>query len=329
MKKKNKIILWIIFVFTIAIIVVTMKYDYTRFKTLSSKAQGVVTNVSSTLDGRGKRHYYSEYEFTFNNKKYYGKYSSSVQHSIGDILVIKYDKNEPQINFEQSEDNSMVSSITAFIAVFVLLGELAYIEEKTVNKKRKNVNKDFAAFKKFFKLISSIMLILLVITIIFIIYSKNHDVMLSMKLLVYLSFGMTLTFFTAYCFVNKSISKIENKPQLLNKLKNSKEIKCESTDVYFTNEQIIEIGLRSQIINYSDIVLMSLEKQYRLRSLDSYYILLITKDFKKHKLGIITAKDFSCHEQIMEELRKRIPNIIEGYTQENKEIIKKMKQDKK
>ena len=46
MKKKNKIILWIIFVFTIAVIVVTMKYDYTRFKTLSSKS---LTNIPLDL----------------------------------------------------------------------------------------------------------------------------------------------------------------------------------------------------------------------------------------------------------------------------------------
>lgn len=281
------------------------------------------------MDGRGRRHYYSEYEFIVNNKKYYGKYSSDIQHNIGDILIIKYDKNEPENNFEQSEDNSTISSITAFVSVFILLGELAYIEEHTVNRKRKGVNKDFIEAKKFFKLISIIMLVSLIITIIFINYSKNHDIMFSMKLLIYLSFGMILTFFIAYCFIIKSISKTEKDPKLIKELEKCKKIECEGTDVYFTSKYLIEIGLRSQIINYSDIILASNEKQYHYRSLDSYYILIITKDLKKHKIGIITIQDFSCHEKIMEELRRRIPNIIEGYTKENKKTIKEMKKNLK
>ena len=338
MKKKNKIILWIIFFLVISTIITTMYYDYNNLRKKSARAEAVITNVVITEDSDGDKQYQLEYKFEADNKTYSGEYSSNKELSIGDVLYIRYEPKNPENNCEVSEDNSVVSSVVSFISVFILLCELMFIERNTVNNKKISVEQVLTAAFNMYKLILRITLTLLIITILLIIYSINHEVMISIKIFTYFSTTMMLIVFAMYFKINKTISKIKNDSILLEEIKNSKEIKCDTTDIYFSRERLIEIGLSFNAIYYfdisfnaiyySDIILMSMKEAYDAEALNSCYILLITKDLKKHFIAPVNIRNFENHEIIMNELRKRVPNILEGYTKENQKIIEEMKMNK-
>lgn len=329
MNKKNTLLLWLIFIVSIFAIVTSMCYDYYNLKRMSAKVNAIITTVKITTDSDGDNYYNLEYEFNVNDKRYTGKYSSGSQYNVGDELIIKYDPNNPSYNFQESYDNSVISSVVSIVAVIVMLCELAYIEQKTVNKKKASVEEKNMYIKKLYRLISNITLFLFVITFLFTIYIINHRVMLSIGFLIYFSFGMMLIFYFSYLFLNKTISKLEASPDLLEEIKKCEEIKCETSSVYFADKHLIEVGLKLEVINYSDIILMSNEVYYNTNGPDSYYILIITKDYNKHNIANISLTNNSCHEKIIEELRKRVPEILEGYNKENKKIIKEMKKASK
>lgn len=325
MNKKNILALWIIFLLSISSIVSTMYYDYLNLKRLSARANAVITNVKITKDSDGDNYYNLEYKFSSSDNIYYGKYSTGIKYNVGDTLVVKYNPDNPNYNFQEKYDNSVLSSVVSVVAVIVMLCELAYIEQKTVNKKKSSIDEKFTATKKLYKLISTITLFLFAVAILFTVYIINHRVMLSLGFLIYFSFGMMLIFYFSYFHLNKTINKLETSPSLLKEIKKCEEIKCETSSVYFSDKHLIEVGLRLNVINYSDIILMSNEEYFNSDGPNHYYILIITKDFNKHDIANITFTDNSCHEKIMEELRKRVPNILEGYDKDNKRIIKEMK----
>jgi len=327
MKKKNKIILWIVFVLTILTLTVIFIFDYNvKIKRFSAKAKAIITEVRSS---RIKTWHCAYYEFEVDKQKYYGKYYSFKKHKIGEFLDIKYNPNEPEINFEEKadDDSSVYLILPIFFSFFIFAFEFLYIQSKLVFKKKLEFEEKKIILEKIYKIIKRISFLLLTLNVLILCYSTNHYVISSIKIFMGCLLLESFIPLGVYSSIIKTINKVKNNSELLREIKESKAINCEFLSVYFTKERLIVIGYRLKFINYSDMLLVRIS--YVGDNNNTCNIYLMTKNFKKHKVASVSTNNSKCCIEIMKELKKRVPNILEGYTKENMEKIKEMKMNKK
>ena len=324
MKKSTKNILWIIFILTFFALTTIYIFDYNiNVKRLSSKTEAIITDIQSS---KAKIWNCSYYEFEINNKQYSGKYCSFKKYEIGDILVIKYDPNKPENNFEEKADNDYsYYSVLPLLAIFIFIFEFIYIQEKLLNKKNIDIEEKNTTLKKIFKIIKIVFFISLILTILILSYSINHYVMSSIKIFIYFTFIIVLVVFKIFSSFVNAINKIENNPTLLSEIQSSEGINCELSSVYFSKERLIIVGFSLKFINYSDIIAM--RKRYVGKN-NNCNISIMTKNFKIKTIVNVSLNNIKCCDKIIDELRKKVPNILNEDVKEDLEIINQMKNNK-
>lgn len=125
----------------------------------------------------------------------------------------------------------------------------------------------------------------------------------------------------------KSIKKLEDKwEKLLKEMDNSDTFYFKKGKMYLTRNFLVDFKNGLVVYDYKDIVWIY-PHEYRYNgNLSQKSIFVITKDSKAHKIATVSAskKNLSLIDEAYDTLMNRIPNVLCGFTKENKEKAKEL-----
>lgn len=140
--------------------------------------------------------------------------------------------------------------------------------------------------------------------------------------------GIIVIIIGIYCIFimiknRKKIDRLEKEgmtQEILNQVLDSSKIEYERCKMMFLNDYLISYLYGIEIINYDDIMWMYPYNYGVYGIVTNKRIIIITKDKKQYVLANAFAfgkKNKEQYEKCMEEIVKRRPNILVGYTPEN------------
>lgn len=138
---------------------------------------------------------------------------------------------------------------------------------------------------------------------------------------------LTISFGIYYIFIivksRKNIdkfSKDNNLEELIKQLSSSSKVEYEKSKIIFLNDYIISYASVIRIINYKDIIWIY-PYDFRVYGMvTTKRIMIVTKDKKQYVIANTSTfgkKGKNNHEKCMNEIIKRRPNALIGYTVEN------------
>ena len=123
----------------------------------------------------------------------------------------------------------------------------------------------------------------------------------------------------------KCIARLENKwDTVLNEMEASDTFYYKKAKLYLTRSYLISYMNGLEVYDYNDIVWIY-PHEYRYNgSLSQKSIFVVTKDSKAHKLATVSAskKNLIMFDEMYDTFTNRVPNVLSGYTKENKEKAK-------
>lgn len=98
-------------------------------------------------------------------------------------------------------------------------------------------------------------------------------------------------------------------------------------ELYFTDKYIVDIcGFVYTKIDYNDIAIAYIEEGYKGKiRLKTYYICIINQELEKKVILIGAYVSKTKAEIVLEEIKKRVPNVLIGNSKENINKIKNIK----
>lgn len=127
----------------------------------------------------------------------------------------------------------------------------------------------------------------------------------------------------------KCIEKLEGKwEEVLREIDASDSFYFKKAKVYITRNYIVSYVGGLEVYLHSDIVWIY-PHEYRYNgSLSQKSIMIVTKNGKAHKLATVSAskKNLNTFDEMYDTLMNRMPNVLSGYTKENKEKAKELYQ---
>lgn len=135
------------------------------------------------------------------------------------------------------------------------------------------------------------------------------------------------TYFHKNNVTKKCIKKLESKWEtVLNEMDASDTFYFKKAKLYLTRSYLVSYMNGLEVYDYNDIVWIY-PHEYRYNgSLSQKSIFVVTKDSKAHKLATVSAskKNLVMFDEMYDTFTNRIPNVLSGYTKENKEKAKEM-----
>lgn len=136
-------------------------------------------------------------------------------------------------------------------------------------------------------------------------------------------------YFRKNMVTKKCIEKLEGKwEEVLQEMDASDNFYFKKAKVYVTRNYVVSYAGGLEVYPYSDIVWIY-PHEYRYNgSLSQKSIMMVTKNGKAHKLATISAskKNLNTFDEMYDTLMNRMPNVLSGYTKENKDKAKELYQ---
>ncbi len=144
-----------------------------------------------------------------------------------------------------------------------------------------------------------------------------------------IGFIILFVYFRKNSTTKKCIQKMENKwDDLLNEMDASDTFHYKKAKIYITRNYLVNYANGLEVYNYQDMVwIYPFEYRYN-GSLSQKSIFVVTKDSKAHKLATVSAskKNLILFDELYDTFLNRVPNVLSGYTKENREKAKEMYQ---
>ena len=289
----------------------------------SVETDAIITNISSFENREGYTYYTIYVMFEANGQTYSGTltYGTIENINVNDTQTIVYNLHNPNQFTNNNNIDAGIKSIIAMFGFFMVLFSIiaSNPKEKRKNKTFRELNNIKAAIRIF--VISTIFLIFSVM----IIY-KNYRLastiyFLSLFVCMFSVLFMIEPFIVIYSFLK--IKNDEIYPILIND-KYDKKFINNIIEVFFTPTCIVDTSRILKKINYLDIALIDMNKpksKWRNRS----GILIVDKNLKFHKIAVSFSPQKKIQSEIFNELEKRVPNVLVGYSVENLNKIKNNK----
>lgn len=125
----------------------------------------------------------------------------------------------------------------------------------------------------------------------------------------------------------KSITKLGSKwENVLSEIRNTDTIYFQVAKLYLTRNYVVSEMNGLEIFAYSDIVWIY-PYEYRYNGvLSQKSIFVVTKDSKAHRLANVSAskKNLLLYDNLYDTFLNKVPNALNGYTNENKVKVKEM-----
>ena len=127
----------------------------------------------------------------------------------------------------------------------------------------------------------------------------------------------------------KNMKKVEeNWEKILNELDSSDCFHYKKANLYITKNYLISYAAGLELYDYKDIVWIY-PHEYRYNgSLSQKSMMIVLKDSKTKKLATVSAskKNLNMFDEMYESLLNKMPDVLSGYTKENKEKAKQLYQ---
>lgn len=136
-------------------------------------------------------------------------------------------------------------------------------------------------------------------------------------------------YFRKNMVTKKCIGKLEGKwEEVLQEMDASDNFYYKKAKVYITRSYVVSYAGGLEVYPYNDIVWVY-PHEYRYNgSLSQKSIMMVTKNGKAHKLATVSAskKNLTMFDEMYDTLLNRMPNVLSGYTKENKDKAKELYQ---
>ncbi len=140
---------------------------------------------------------------------------------------------------------------------------------------------------------------------------------------------LLIIYFKNNITTKKCIARLENKwDTVLNEMDSSDTFYFKKAKMYITKNYLISYVNGLEVYDFNDIVWIY-PHEYRYNgSLSQKSIHMVTKNSKTHKLATVSAskKNLVVFDEMYDTLINRMPNVLSGYTKENKEKEKELYQ---
>lgn len=127
----------------------------------------------------------------------------------------------------------------------------------------------------------------------------------------------------------KCIEKLEGKwEEVLQEMDASDNFYFKKAKAYITRNYVVSYAGGLEVYPHNDIVWIY-PHEYRYNgNLSQKSIMMVTKNGKAHKLATVSAskKNLNTFDEMYDTLMNRMPNVLSGYTKENKEKAKELYQ---
>lgn len=163
----------------------------------------------------------------------------------------------------------------------------------------------------------------------------TEDVFLLIGLLIFI-IGLIVSIVGVVLIVRytKNVKKIslEEKEKIEHEVEDEKNaFYYQKAHVFLTKNYVLNLASAFDAILYKDIIWMY-PFEYRYNGFKtSSSICLVTKDGKKHKIAgmdVVTKKSKEVYQEIYQTILEKNENILNGFTKENQQEVKKRLQDK-
>lgn len=134
-------------------------------------------------------------------------------------------------------------------------------------------------------------------------------------------------YFKTNCTTKKCIARLESKWEtVLKEMDSSDTFYFKKAKMYITKNYLISYVNGLEVYDFNDVIWIY-PHEYRYNgSLSQKSIHIVTKDSKTHKLATVSAskKNLIVFDEMYDTLINRMPNVLSGYTKENKEKAKEL-----
>lgn len=120
----------------------------------------------------------------------------------------------------------------------------------------------------------------------------------------------------------------EELKELINEIDSDKTIEFEHLNVFLLDDKLIELSAGIKIIPY-DTILWIYPKSIRNYGIKTKRVYIYDKEFKLHQVSEVGYFRIKYFDEMYQELVEKLPNVMCGYTKENSEKFKSMKQEHK
>ena len=138
-----------------------------------------------------------------------------------------------------------------------------------------------------------------------------------------------IIYFRQTYVTKKCIERLEGKwESVLNEMDSSDTFYFKKAKLYLTKNYLVSYQAGLEVYDYNDIVWIY-PHEYRYNgSLSQKSIFVVTKNSKAHKLATVSAskKNLVMFDELYNTFLNRMPNVLSGYTKENKEKAKELYQ---
>lgn len=138
-----------------------------------------------------------------------------------------------------------------------------------------------------------------------------------------------ILYFRKSYVTKKCIQKLEGKwEDILREMDSSDNFYFKKAKLYVTSNYVVSCVGGLEVYPHSDIVWIY-PHEYRYNgSLSQKSIMIVTKNGKAHKLATVSAskKNLTTFDEMYDTLMNRMPNVLSGYTKENKDKAKELYQ---
>ena len=162
--------------------------------------------------------------------------------------------------------------------------------------------------------------------------TPNNDIMATLSVsVIFLVIGgiLIIAFVCVKMRTKKNMKKVEeNWEKILNELDSSDCFHYKKANLYITKNYLISYAAGLELYDYKDIVWIY-PHEYRYNgSLSQKSMMIVLKDSKTKKLATVSdsKKNLNLFDEMYESLLNKMPDVLSGYTKENKEKAKQLYQ---
>ncbi len=162
--------------------------------------------------------------------------------------------------------------------------------------------------------------------------TPNNDIIstLSVSVIFFVIGGLLIIAFVCVkARTKKNMKKVEEKwDTILNELDSSDCFHYKKASLYITKNYLISYAAGLELYDYKDIVWIY-PHEYRYNgSLSQKSMMIVLKDSKTKKLATVSAskKNLNMFDEMYESLLNKMPDVLSGYTKENKDKAKQLYQ---
>ena len=162
--------------------------------------------------------------------------------------------------------------------------------------------------------------------------TPNNDIMTNLSVsVIFIALGgiLVIAYVCVKSRTKKNMKKVEEKwDSILQEIDSSDCFHYKKANLYVTKNYLISYASGLEIYDYKDIVWIY-PHEYRYNgSLSQKSMMIVTKDSKARKLATVNAskKNLNMFDEMYESLLNRMPDVLSGYTKENKAKAKELYQ---